>query len=248
MQTNECESLLTAEEEVALAGRIALGDMEARRILIERNLKLVTSVARDYMGCGLPLQDLIGEGHFGLIRAAEKYDPKFGTRFATYATKWIMQSIRLGIMNTNNTIRLPVHMVRIMYKWQRMDAKLRTKLGRRPTGSEVVAALGLTQSQIRMARKAFRATRFSPDSEWDAATTSCQDQEIDDRDRIEKVLAAIEEMSDRDQRVIKLRYGLDGGEPMTLKEIGDRLGCTREWTRRLEERIVNHLKETCTCC
>ena len=134
------DALLTAAEERELAAAIALGDEKARRRLIECNLRLVVRIARDYVGRGIPLDDLIGEGNLGLIRAAQEFDPRFGTRFSTYAGYWIKQAIRHALINTTPTIRLPAHMVGLMTRWRRAERAMQRDLGREPSFDEIATA------------------------------------------------------------------------------------------------------------
>ena len=150
-------SLLTSAEEQALARSIAAGDREARARLIQANLKLVVKIARGYIGCGLSLEDLIGEGNLGLIRAAEKFDPSFGTRFSTYASYWIKRAIRDGLTNSASTIRLPAHIVKLMAKWRKAERQLCREFGFAPTAEQVAVTLGLTDSQLKMIEQARRA-------------------------------------------------------------------------------------------
>src|SRR5262249_6436499 len=141
------DALLSAAEECALAEAIARGDRDARARMIRANLRLVVKIARDYVGRGLSMDDLVGEGNLGLIRASEAYDPRFGTRFSTYAAHWIKQAIRHALTNTAATIRLPAHMVGLLSKWRKAERALGRELGREPTPDEVAGRLGLTPAR-----------------------------------------------------------------------------------------------------
>ena len=157
--------MLTAAEECELAEAIARGDRDARTRMIEANLRLVVKIARDYVGRGIALDDLIGEGNLGLIRAAEEFDPRFGTRFSTYASYWIKQAIRHALINTTSTIRLPAHMVGLLTKWRRAERSLCRELRRTPTFEEIAASLGLSETQKTLVAQAHRPGSSS----WRAA-------------------------------------------------------------------------------
>src|SRR5689334_5271355 len=157
-------SLLSAAEERDLAEVIARGDSEARSRMIQANLRLVVRIARDYLGRGMMLEDLIGEGNLGLIRAAEDFDPRFGTRFSTYASYWIKQAIRHALINTTTTIRLPAHMVGLMTRWRRAERSLCRELRRAPTFEEVADLLGLSETQKTLVARAQRARQLKLES------------------------------------------------------------------------------------
>jgi RNA polymerase primary sigma factor len=247
-------ALLSAAEERELAEAIARGDEGARSRMIEANLRLVVRIARDYMGRGMVLDDLIGEGNLGLIRAAEDYDPQFGTRFSTYASYWIKQAIRHALINTTATIRLPAHMFGLLTKWRRAERTLRRDTGHSPSFEEIADHLGLSEMQKNLVAKAHRATQLKLESSlgtdegpWsaDECMDGGQSPEItlelnDERDG---VLRRMDRLDDRERMVLSLRYGLDGETPLTLKEIGRRLGITREWVRKIELRAVSKLEQ-----
>ncbi len=245
-------SLLSASEEQDLAEAIARGDRDARGRMIQANLRLVVRIARDYSGRGMVLDDLIGEGNLGLIRAAEDYDPRFGTRFSTYASYWIKQSIRHALINTTSTIRLPAHMYGLLTKWRRAERSLFREQGRAPTFDEVAAHLGLTEAQKVLVAKARRASQLKlesslgdEDGAWSADESV--DPGLGPESRLEhcderaEVLRRMERLDERERQVVSLRFGLTGEVPLTLKEIGRRLGVTREWVRKIELRAVNKL-------
>jgi RNA polymerase primary sigma factor len=246
--------LLTAAEETTLAAAIARGDAGARTRMIQSNLRLVVRIARDYVGRGLSLDDLIGEGNLGLIRAAEEFDPAFGTRFSTYASYWIKQAIRHALTNTTTTIRLPSHMVNLLAKWRRAERSLARELGMAPTEEQIAVQLGLTDAQLELVRKAKLAGRLQLESNFaddgngwtpDDATAEVQDPgaalEADDERHL--LHRRLDRLEARERIVVSLRYGLEGNDPMTLKEVGRRLGVTREWVRKIELRAVRRLEE-----
>ena len=245
--------LLTAAEEVALASAIAAGDDSARARMIGANLRLVVRIARDYLGRGLSLDDLIGEGNLGLIRAAEEFDPDFGTRFSTYASYWIKQAIRHALTNTTATIRLPSHMVNLLTKWRRTERLLSRELGQAPTEEQVAVQLGLTDAQVDLVRKAKLAGRLQLESGFTDGSAWTPEEAADDReapgasleadDDRRVLLRRLDRLDDRERTVISLRYGLEGAAPQTLKEVGRMLGVTREWVRKIELKAVRKLEE-----
>ena len=249
------DRLLTAAEEATLARSIARGDIDARARMIRSNLRLVVKIARDYAGRGLAIDDLIGEGNLGLIRAAEEFNPEFGTRFSTYAGYWIKQAIRHALTNTTATIRLPSHMVGLLTRWRRAERALSREFGQAPTEEQVAVQLGLTDAQLEMVRKARRAGRLQLESGFSGGPGDgwTPDESPDDRATPDSLLEADDErailrgrlarLDDRERSIVSLRYGLDGGEPMTLKEVGRRMGVTREWVRKIELRAVKKLEE-----
>jgi RNA polymerase primary sigma factor len=246
------ESLLTAAEECSLANAIALGDRDARARMIQANLRLVVRIARDYIGRGMGLEDLIGEGNVGLIRAAQEFKPRFGTRFSTYASHWIKQAIRHALINTTPTIRLPAHMVSLLTKWRRAERALCRERGREPSFGEVASLLGLSEMQKSLVAKAHHARQLKLEStvvgdndNWSPVGSSERDEapdshlEAQDERRI--LLDRLGLLEERERTVLALRYGLDGELPLTLKEIGRRLGVTREWARKIELKAVRKL-------
>jgi RNA polymerase primary sigma factor len=246
------ESLLTATEECTLAQAIAQGDSQARTRMIQANLRLVVKIAREFVGRGMILEDLIGEGNLGLIRATEEFEPCFGTRFSTYASYWIKQAIRHALVNTAATIRLPAHMVGLLSKWRRAERALLREQGHSPSFSDVAAFLGLSQSQQTMVLQARLARQLKVEStvtqdssrwprgnSWDQYEPPEAVLEADD-ERL-ALSRRMERLDPRERAVLRLRYGLDGEPPLTLKEIGRRLGVTREWARKIELRAVRKL-------
>src|SRR5947209_20253349 len=233
-------ALLSADEERALALRIAEGDPYAREHMVKANLRLVVNIARGYLGKGLSLEDLIEEGNLGLMRAVEGYDGGMETRFSTYASYWIKQSIRRAVMNNGKPIRLPAYMVSLLAKWKRVTAGLTERLGRPPTPDEVGKALHLSKKKVGIVAKAIQVNNLTPHSEnteddgfaLDDVLTDERSKspdalliEADDLDRIFTQLGTLDE---REATVIRMRFGLDPYVPMTLREVGQNLGLTRE--------------------
>jgi RNA polymerase primary sigma factor len=246
--------LLTAVEERELAEAIAQGDRDARARMIQANLRLVVKIARDYLGRGMVLDDLIGEGNLGLIRASEEFDPRFGTRFSTYASYWIKQAIRHALINTSATIRLPAHMVNLLTKWRRAERALTRELGCAPSADQIAVALGLTDAQRLLVEKARRATQLRLESgvgdgggDWSvdeaAQTVDAPETTLEADDERQSLMRRMQRLDDRERSILALRFGLEGELPLTLKEVGRRLGVTREWVRKIEIRAVRKLDD-----
>ena len=248
-------ALLSAEEERELAERVAAGDPYAREHMVKANLRLVVNIARGYLGKGLSLEDLIEEGNLGLMRAVEGFDGMMETRFSTYASYWIKQSIRRAVMNNGKPIRLPAYMVSLLSKWKRATAVLTDRLGRVPTPEEVGKALRLSKKKIGIVAKAIKVNNLMPHAEGpedegnllddvltDERSKPPEEQmiETDDLGRIFDRLDALEE---REASVIRMRFGLDPFRPMTLREVGDNLGLTRERVRQLENQALQKLMQ-----
>ena len=246
--------LLTHEEEQRLALAIEEGDMEARDRMVRANLRLVVNIARGYTGKGLSLQDLIEEGNLGLLRAVEGFDPSMGTRFSTYASYWIKQSIKRSLINTSKTIRIPAYMVELLSKWRRASIRLTEELGRSPTPEEVARVLGLPRKKLPIIKKAILINNLMPQTDqpevgWTLSEmimderSRSPDEEMLENDNLSFVMEQLELMDVRDATVLKMRFGLDGCEAQTLKEIGERLGLTRERVRQIETEALNRLAE-----
>lgn len=248
------DALLSAAEEKALAEAIARGDRDAESRMIRANLRLVVKIAREYIGRGLVLDDLIGEGNLGLIRAAKEYDPRFGTRFSTYAAYWIKQAIRHALINTTATIRLPAHMVGLMTKWRRVERSLTRQLGFAPSAEEIGHRLGLTETQMSLIGKAQRASHLKLEcafaeegSLWasseSAETVSSPEEFVVAQEDLAELLRKLDRLDDRERTILTHRFGLDGQAPLTLKEVGKMLGVTREWVRKIEIRALRKLND-----
>ena len=247
--------LLTPEEELELATAVITGDMEARDLMIRSNLRLVVNIARGYTGRGLGLLDLIEEGNLGLLRAVEGFDPSMGTRFSTYASYWIKQSIKRALINSSKTIRIPAYMVEILSKWQRASNQLTEELGRTPTHEEVARFIGLPRKKLSLIKKAILINSLVPQFDQPEIGWTLNEIVADKRryrpdeamlasDNLAYVMEQIELMDPRDAIVLKMRYGLCGYEIRTLKEIGARLGLTRERVRQIEIEVLNRLGES----
>lgn len=247
------DSLLTPAEEGSLAEAIRMGDAEARARLIRANLRLVVKIARDFEGRGLGLEDLVGEGNLGLIRAAKEYDPSFGTRFSTYASHWIKQAIRHALITTTATIRLPAHMVGLLTKYRRAERAFLRDYGMPPTREQLSVSLNLTEKQRIMVEQALRTLRLLPgggpteDEPWrleDATDPhDAPEAPLEAADERRSLLSRLDRLDSRERTILELRFGLEGQTPMTLKEVGRRLGVTREWVRKIEVRAVRKLDE-----
>ena len=246
--------LLTSDEEITLARRIRKGDLQARDEMIRCNLRLVVSISKNYTRRGLSLLDLIEEGNLGLLRAVEKYDPTQGCRFSTYASWWIRQSIKRSLISAVKPVEIPAYMVEMINKWRRTAAQLECEMGRPASQEEIARGMGISRRKVEVIARAARAfsspfQAVTEDSDWslsdmvaDETTRSPADMLLDNRraDAVRKLLAAIDE---RASEILRLRFGLDGGEPLTLKEIGERVGLTRERVRQIEHDTLRCINE-----
>ena len=257
LQEINATPLLCADEERSLAARVALGDPYARDHMVKANLRLVVNIARGYLGKGLSLEDLIEEGNLGLMRAVEGYDGEMETRFSTYASYWIKQSIRRSVMNNGKPIRLPAYMVSLLSKWRRATIVLSERLGRAPTAEEVGKALRISKKKISIVAKAIQVNNLTPRGENadEDGGFVIDDVLTDDRvrapedllgeaDDLERVFARIGQLEPREAAVIRMRFGLEPYAAMTLREIGENLGLTRERVRQLETLALGRLVAT----
>ncbi len=236
--------LLTAAQEVTLAKRIERGDALAKAEMIQSNLRLVVSIAKNYRNQGLPFLDLIQEGTLGLIRAVEKFDWRRGFKFSTYATWWIRQAVARALADKARTIRMPVHIVERLQKINRAERSLWTQLGREPSLEEIADEASLTPQQVVEVRAAAR-TSASLDApigdtedavlgDFVAGTDPLPEETVETQLRKQALRRALCGLPAREREVVTLRYGIDGNEPRTLEEIGRRLGLTRERVRQIE--------------
>lgn len=247
--------LLSAEEEQSLAARIAVGDAAARDHMVRANLRLVVNIARGYLGKGLGLQDLIEEGNLGLLRAVEGFDPTVGTRFSTYASYWIKQSIKRALINSGKTIRIPAYMVELLSKWRRANVRLSEELGRTPTHEEIARVLGVPKKKLPIIKKAIHIYNATPQVDQPEVGWSLGEMVMDERmktpedelldnDVLSSVLQMIDRLDEREATILRMRFGLDNMEPHTLKEIGEKLGLTRERVRQIETEALGRLADS----
>jgi RNA polymerase primary sigma factor len=245
--------LLTAEQEVSLARRIERGDQDAKRQLVEANLRLVVSIARRYAGRGMTLLDLIQEGNLGLIRAVEKFDYRRGFKFSTYATWWIRQAITRGLADQARTIRIPVHMVETINKLIRVQRQLVQDTGHDPTPEEIGAEMGIDADKVREILKISQvpiSLETPVGDEGDSEIGDFLEDEaapapvaaVQDIVKNEELLIVLSMLPQRERRVLELRYGLADGRPHTLEEVGQKFGVTRERIRQIEAKTLLKLK------
>jgi RNA polymerase primary sigma factor len=254
-QINEVD-LLTAEEEKDLGWRIINdNDQNAKDRMVKANLRLVVSISKNYVHRGLPLSDLIEEGNIGLIRAVEGFDPAQGARFSTYASWWIKQAIKRTLINAVQPIHIPAYMVELIARWKEASRRLEEELGRPPTGQELAEAMKVSPKKLQIIRRAMKALHSSPQAPigedgqtvdfadlFEDVRCSQPDERISQSEEFQTIMKLLEAIDERDARVLKLRFGLEGQEPLTLKEIGREVGLTRERVRQIEVDALRRLQ------
>jgi RNA polymerase primary sigma factor len=250
-------SLLTPEEEKQLGWRIINDECpESKERMITANLRLVVSISKNYAHRGLPLSDLIEEGNIGLIKAVEGFDPAQGARFSTYASWWIKQAIKRTLINAVQPIHIPAYMVDLIARWKQTTRKLEERLGRQPTVHELAEEMGLPVKKlliVRRAVKAYHAPSQSPakgDGEeadlgdiFEDTRGVAPERDVERREDLALITKLLESIDERDARVLRLRFGLEGKEPLTLKEIGQEVGLTRERVRQIEVEALKKLQQ-----
>jgi RNA polymerase primary sigma factor len=249
--------LLTADEEKELGWRIINDEcQESKERMITANLRLVVSISKNYAHRGLPLSDLIEEGNIGLIKAVEGFDPAQGARFSTYASWWIKQAIKRTLINAVQPIHIPAYMVDLIARWKHTTRKLEERFGRQPTVQELAEEMGLPVKKlliVRRAVKAYHAPSQAPakaDGEesdlgdiFEDKRTSLPDLNVEQKENHAIIARLLESIDERDARVLRLRFGLEGREPLTLKEIGEEVGLTRERVRQIEVEALKKLQQ-----
>jgi RNA polymerase primary sigma factor len=250
-------SLLTPRQEIELAKKIKKGDTAARERMINANLRLVVTIARDYANLGLPLLDLISEGNIGLTKAVERFEPTKGAKLSTYAMWWIKQAIKRALANQSKTIRVPVHLADKLAKMRRLSLRMSEELGREPTDDELAEEIGIDSDKItRLKSVGIRpaslnapivdndSTEFGDMIGDDEAQTPFE--LLRDKNLLGEVDGLLEALDPREKKIILQRFGLDGGEPKTLEDVGKDFGITRERIRQLQNVALTKLRRALT--
>ena len=250
-------TLLTPDEEIELAARIAKGDERARARMIESNLRLVVKIAKDYANYGVPLVDLISEGNIGLIRAVEKFDPNKGGKLSTYAAWWIKQSIKRALANQGKTVRLPIHLVDKLARVRRISALMAEDLGREPTDSELSEELGIPREKLALLLQASKQNRSMDETTHDDSIVSFGEVIADDRaidplealsqkNGLDELDLVLDTLNERETEIIGARFGLNGKRILTLEEIGRDFGVSRERIRQIQNIALNKMQKALT--
>ncbi|WP_169977193.1 sigma-70 family RNA polymerase sigma factor [Tautonia rosea] len=243
-------ALLTAAEERAMGEASLRGDLEARERLVLANVRLVMTIARDFLGRGLSMDDLVGEGNLGLLRAAREFDPGFGVRFSTYASYWIKESILRALKTTTAPIRLPIYLINLLTKWNRTERALLQQLGIPPSHDQIAASLGLKRAQRQMVEQALRVHRCqigSPSEEENpfaeaAAHVDHPETRLDQQESRQKLGQTLKTLDPIECKILTLHFGLDHQPPRTLTQISEALGLSRDRVRKIEARALRSLK------
>jgi RNA polymerase primary sigma factor len=249
--------LLTPQEEIALARKIEQGDAAARDQMIQANLRLVVTIAADYADLGLPMMDLISEGSIGLTKAVERFDPTKGAKLSTYAAWWIKQSIKLALSKQAKMIRLPVHLVEKISKVRRLALEMSNELGREPSDDELAEEIGMSAQRVAELRNgSTRPASLESVIDEDDSTQLGEmiaDEEaqtsydsLHDQDLQQQLKGALHVLDDREKKIVFQRFGLDGGQPQTLEQLGATIGLTRERIRQLQTRALDKLRRALT--
>jgi len=246
-------SLLTPEQEIELAGKIKRGDAKAREQMINSNLRLVVTIAHDYANLGLPLLDLISEGNIGLTKAVERFDPTKGAKLSTYASWWIKQAIKRALANQSKTIRIPVHLGDKIAKVRRLSLQMSDELGREPTDDELAEELGIASEKLAQLRsigiRPASLDALTGDEDSTEFGESVGDEEartpfelLRDKNLLGEVDGLLDVLDQRERKIILRRFGLDGGKPKTLEDVGKDFGVTRERIRQLQNVALAKLR------
>jgi len=246
--------LLTAAEEIDLSTKLLKGDLHAREKMVRANLRLVVSIAKSYMNRGMALLDLVEEGNLGLLKAVERFDPTRGFRFSTYGTWWIKQAIRRALVNQSKTVRIPSYMVEMIAKWKSFSAEFANRHGRAPKEAEIRKALAFPAESYKILKKTMASsianTRpISLEMMWATHDAGLADKafvvedEVYTQEEMQMVNELLGAIDEREAEILRMRYGLEDGKPLTLREIGERLGITRERVRQVEKAALRKLHD-----